>query len=163
MVTSSSLDSWVRNLSKDDLKYLSQEFHNNVLDPVKHKGFYPYQYMCDFEKFKEQLPRKKKVLYFLDRQKNYWQKVWNKFGNKFEMKTMKYYHNLYLKCDVLLLADVFGKCRNNSWKDYESCLKWKTLSLNLFQILTCLYSLKKVQDPEFLIFLIDIARRIISI
>ena len=36
------------------------------------------------------------------------------------MKTMKDYHNLYLKCDVLLLADVFGKFRNNSLniKDY---------------------------------------------
>ena len=29
--------------------------------------------------------------------------VWNKFG----MKTMKYYHDLYLKYEVLLLADVF--------------------------------------------------------
>ena len=29
-----------------------------------------------------------------------------------EMKTMKDYHNLYLKCDVLLLADVFEKPRN---------------------------------------------------
>ena len=27
--------------------------------------------------------------------------------NKFEMKTMKGYHDLYLKCDVLLLANVF--------------------------------------------------------
>ena len=26
--------------------------------------------------------------------------------NKFEMKTIKDYHDLYLKCDVLLLADV---------------------------------------------------------
>ena len=60
MVTSSSLDSWVKNLSKDDFKFLSHEIRNNVLDPVKHKGFYPYQYMCDFEKFKEQLPCKKK-------------------------------------------------------------------------------------------------------
>ena len=30
-----------------------------------------------------------------------------KFWNKFEMKTMKDYHDLYLKCDILLLGDVF--------------------------------------------------------
>ena len=34
------------------------------------------------------------------------------------MKTMKDYHDLYLKCDVLLLADVFEKFRNNSLKIY---------------------------------------------
>ena len=32
------------------------------------------------------------------------------------MKVMKDYDNLYLKCDVLLLADVFKKGRNNSLK-----------------------------------------------
>ena len=35
---------------------MSQEFDNNVLNLVKQKGFYPYEYMTDFEKFKEQLP-----------------------------------------------------------------------------------------------------------
>ena len=55
---SSSLDSLVKNLSKDDFKHLSQEFDNNVLDLVKQKGFYPYDYMSDFEKFKERLPCK---------------------------------------------------------------------------------------------------------
>ena len=30
------------------------------------------------------------------------------------MKTMKDYHDLYLKFEVLLLADVFEKFRNNS-------------------------------------------------
>ena len=30
------------------------------------------------------------------------------------MKTMKDYHDLYLKCDVLLLANVSEKFRNNS-------------------------------------------------
>ena len=29
---------------------------------------------------------------------------------------MKDYHNLYLKCEVILLADVFEKFRNNSLK-----------------------------------------------
>ena len=57
---SSSLDSLVKNLDKDDFKYLSQEFDNNVLDIVKQKGFYSYEYMSDFEKFKEQLPSKEK-------------------------------------------------------------------------------------------------------
>ena len=33
------LDSLVKNLSKDDFKYLSQEFDNNVLDLGKQKGF----------------------------------------------------------------------------------------------------------------------------
>ena len=39
---------------------MSQEFGNNVLDLVKQKGFYSYEYMSDFEKFKEELPRKEK-------------------------------------------------------------------------------------------------------
>ena len=34
------------------------------------------------------------------------------------MKTMKDYHDLYLKCHVLLLADVFEKIRNNSLQNY---------------------------------------------
>ena len=40
------------------------------------------------------------------------------------MKTMKDYHlyHLYLKCDILLLADVFEKFRNNtSLKNYGLC------------------------------------------
>ena len=38
--------------------------------------------------------------------------------NKFEMKTMKNYYHIYLKCDVLLLPDVFEKCINNSLQNY---------------------------------------------
>ena len=43
----SSLYSLVKNLCKNDFKYLSQEFYNNVLDLVKPKGFYSYKYMSD--------------------------------------------------------------------------------------------------------------------
>ena len=50
-----SLDSLVKNLAKDDFKHLSQEFENNVLDLVKQRVFYSYEYLSDFKKFKEQL------------------------------------------------------------------------------------------------------------
>ena len=55
---SSSLDSLVKKLNGDDFKYLNQEFDEKKLDLVKQKGFYPYESMFYFEKFKEQLPSK---------------------------------------------------------------------------------------------------------
>ena len=55
---SSSLDSLVKNLIKDDFKYLTQEFDNNILALVKQKGFYGYEYMSDSEEFKEDLNSK---------------------------------------------------------------------------------------------------------
>ena len=42
-------------LNKDDLKYSIQEFDNSVLDLVNKKRLYPYEYMTDFENFKEKL------------------------------------------------------------------------------------------------------------
>ena len=53
----SSLDSLVKNLSDNDFKYLSQEFSGNLLELVKQKGVYPYEYTDSFKKvFDEQLP-----------------------------------------------------------------------------------------------------------
>ena len=76
--------------------------------------------MSDSEKFKEELPSKEKFYSSLanrkinDKEYEHVLNVWNKF----EMKTMKDYHDVYLKCEVLLLADVFEKFRNNSLKNY---------------------------------------------
>ena len=55
---SSSLDGLVKNINKDNFKYLSQELDSNILDLVKQKGFYPNEYMSNLEKFKEQLSNK---------------------------------------------------------------------------------------------------------
>ena len=50
----SSVDSLVKNLSKDDCKYLSiWQFDNSLLDLLKKKVFYPYEYLSNFENFKE--------------------------------------------------------------------------------------------------------------
>ena len=49
-----------------------------------------------------------------DRKYEYALKVWDRFG----MKTMEYYYDLYLKCDVLLLLDAFETFTNCSLKNY---------------------------------------------
>ena len=54
---SSTLDSLIKNLNKGDFRYLSQESDINVFDLVKQKELYPYEYMSDFEKFKEELEK----------------------------------------------------------------------------------------------------------
>ena len=96
------LDSLVKNLIKNDFKHSSQTFDNNLLDLVKEKGFYPNKYISCFEKFKEELPGKENFYSLLiDRRisdKEY-EHVLN-FWKKFEIKTMKYYQNLYLKSNV---------------------------------------------------------------
>ena len=41
----SSLDSLVKNLMDQDFKYLSEEYSGELLELVKEKGVYPYEYM----------------------------------------------------------------------------------------------------------------------
>ena len=38
------------------------------------------------------------------------------------MKAIKYNHDLYLECDISLLADIFEKFRNINLKNYGLCL-----------------------------------------
>ena len=57
---SSLLDSLLKNLANDDFRYLSHEFNNNVLDLVKQKLFFPYEYVSDFENLNKNYLAKKK-------------------------------------------------------------------------------------------------------
>ena len=56
---SSLLDTLVKNLGKDNFK--SKEFDIKILDLVKKKGFYPYEHMSTYEKFKR-ISKQRKVL-----------------------------------------------------------------------------------------------------
>ena len=105
----SSLDNMVKNLSNNDFKHLSQELSGDLLELVRQKGVYPYEYMDSFKKFfSEKLPNKCKFFSSLKDEciigKRYLHatNVWNVF----KMNAMGNYHDLYLKADVLLLADV---------------------------------------------------------
>ena len=82
--------------------------------------------MSDFGKLKEELPSKGTFYSSLaikkinDKEYEHVFIVWNKF----DTKTMKDYHDLYLKCVILLLTDVFQKFRNRSLKNYGFYLSY---------------------------------------
>ena len=116
--------------------------------------------MSDIEKFKEQLPSKE-IFYSYEHVLNVWK--------KFKTKTVKNYHDLYLKCDVSLLADVFEKFRNKSLKNYGLCpsryfsalglswdaiLKMTKVELEFIPYPDIYLFFKKIWELEFFIFLI---------
>ena len=118
---SSSLEKLVSNLPKESLKYTSKSFKGEKLDLMVRKGVYPYDYMDSFEKFNHKLPSKEDFYSILNDQHisnedyEHAQNVWNKFS----LKNMGDYHNLYLKSDILLLADVFEDFRNTCLEYYK--------------------------------------------
>ena len=69
----------------------------------------------------QQLPPKEEFYSILtdegisDAQYRHAQKVWNTF----DMRTMGEYHDLYLKSDILLLADVFENFRKACLQYYK--------------------------------------------
>ena len=100
---SSSLDSLVNNLAKGGHEFWGFE-------KLIREGVYPYEYMDSWDKFEEkQLPSKDEFHSKLNmsgiREKDHSHacKIWNGFG----LKNMGDYHDLYLKTDVILLANVF--------------------------------------------------------
>ena len=108
----SSLDSSVKNLMCEDFKYLSEEFSGEQLRLVKEKGVHLYQYMDSFKRFDgDKLPDKSKFFSSLKdkciNKEEYDRAI--RVLNTFKIKNLGEYHDLYLKTDVLLLADVFEK------------------------------------------------------
>ena len=107
----SSLDALVGNLGSNDFKCLSKVFGDDEqFELVKCKGVYPYEWVDGFDKFDWScLPSKECFFSSLkgkgigDKGYDRTCKVWNAFG----MKIFGEYHDLYLKCDVLLLCAVF--------------------------------------------------------
>ena len=84
----------------------------NNIELLTKKRVYSYDYVSSIDKFSEiQLPLKSEFNCKLknegisDEDYNHPYNVWNTFN----CKTLKDYHDLYLKLDVLLLADVFLK------------------------------------------------------
>ncbi|GBC54019.2 hypothetical protein GLOIN_2v1820840 [Rhizophagus irregularis DAOM 181602=DAOM 197198] len=109
----SSLANLAKNLGTDKplTKRHFKNFSSEHIDLITRKGVYPYKYIDSHDRFKEtELPSIHDFHSTLGgkiTQDNYKhaQKVWKEFG----CKNLGEYHDLYLKTDVLLLADVWTK------------------------------------------------------
>ena len=104
---------------KDKFHALNEAFRDETddegMDKLLRKGVYPYDYMNNEDRFKEQkLPERAAFFSRLTNtecsEANY--KHAEDIWEKFKCKTMRDYHDLYLKMDVLLLADVFESFRS---------------------------------------------------
>ena len=116
-----SLANLVSNLQPDDFHNTKREFKKNV-DLLTRKGVYPYDYVSSLEKLSEtQLPPKEEFYSKLNDEEitdddyQHANNVWDSFN----CETLRDYHNLYLKSDVLLLSDVFENFRKTCLKHYK--------------------------------------------
>ncbi|KAK3731226.1 hypothetical protein QZH41_004694 [Actinostola sp. cb2023] len=121
----SSLERLVDNLSKegtDQFKVLKKYVDSDKLSLLLRKGVYPYEFMSSVEKFQNTCLPPKEAFYsslkdehISDADYEHAQRVFETF----QCQNLGDYHDLYLKSDVLLLADVFENFRNICQEYYQ--------------------------------------------
>lgn len=109
----SSLSNLVKSVPKESFTHLMSDFKGcskNQLDLIIQKGVFPYDWFNNLNCLKEtKLPSKDKFFsklsndHITDKEYKLAQNVWKAFN----MNSFGEYHDLYLKTDVCLLADVF--------------------------------------------------------
>lgn len=114
----------VSNLQPEDFSVTKKIFKDNI-DLLTKKGVYPYDYVSPIGKFEEtQLPPKSEYYSKLKQWRHFrwWLQTCAKCKSK--CKTIKDYHDLYVKSDVLLIADVFENFRKTCLKHNKLDPKW---------------------------------------
>ena len=124
----SSLEKLSKNLDPDEMCVLKRFFKDEEERKLlERKGVFPYDWFDSLEKLEEKrLPQIDKFYSKLNNENinetdyQHAKNVWKKFN----MKNMRDYHNLYLKTDVLLLADVFENFRKVCKENYGLDPAW---------------------------------------
>jgi len=135
---------------------MKNNFNKEQMKLICQKGFYPYEFIDSHEKlYYEGLPPKDKFYSKLrlegisDEDYNHAQNVYKSFN----CKSFKDYHFLYLKCDVLLLSDIFENFRKMCIEYYRldpanyltsASLAWDSM------LLKTKVELELITDPEIL-------------
>ena len=154
---SSSLDELVSSLAHD--KFIQTSRWSVHPELLYEKGVYCYEHMDGPHRFLETSLPPKDCFYsklseegISDAEYDRAQTIWKTFG----CETMKDYHDIYLKSDVLLLSDVFEAFRSTSLNIYKldpvhfytlPSLSWDAL------LKSTKIKLDQIADPEVYLFL----------
>ncbi|XP_072757319.1 uncharacterized protein [Anoplolepis gracilipes] len=119
-----SLDKLASFLSKDKLKILQSEYKNLSAEDfnlLTRKGVFPYEYIDCVDKLQDACLPSRESLYssltgntVSESDYAHAEIVWKRFS----IRTLGEYSDLYLKIDVLLLADIFENFRESCIKSY---------------------------------------------
>ena len=127
---SSSLDSLTKNLVRGGKKLFGFEDYSELqYGLLTRKGVYPYEYINSWDRFEEtQLPPidafysnlnmsliNLNMSLISEEDYQHAQRVWKEFGNY----NLGDYHDLYLRTDVVLLANVYEAFRDTCLKHYK--------------------------------------------
>ena len=107
----SSLDSLTNNLVCRGRKLFGfEDYNESQYNLLTRKGIYPYEYISSWDKFEEAQPPPIEAFYSSLNMTNvsegdyeHAQRVWEEF----RIRNLGEYHDLYLRTDVILLANVF--------------------------------------------------------
>ena len=120
---SSSLDSLTKNLVRGGKKLFGFEDYSELqYGLLTRKGVYPYEYVNSWDRFNEtKLPpidpfySNLNMSSINEEDYQHAQRVWEEFG----IHNLGDYHNLYLRTDVVLLANVYEAFRDTCLRHYE--------------------------------------------
>ena len=119
----SGLDSLTRNLvgGKGEKLFGFENYSELQYELLTRKGIYPYEYMSSWDKFKESIPPIEAFYSKLSMSKiseddyQHAKRVWKEFV----IQNLGDYHDLCLRTDVILLANVFEAFRDTCLKHYS--------------------------------------------
>ena len=120
---SSSLDSLTKNLVRGGKKLFGFEDYSELqYDLLTRKGVYPYEYVNSWDRFNEtHLPpidafySNLNISSIIEEDYQHAQRVWKEFG----IHNLGNYHDLYLRTDVVLLANVYEAFRDTCLRHYK--------------------------------------------
>ena len=114
-------EEYEKEFNKELLKRFSNRFLNKFLILLR-KGVYPYEYMDEWNKFNEKVLPSKESFYSNLTLENITEIDYahaNNVFKKFNINNLGEYHDLYVRSDTLLLADIFENFRQSCLKHYE--------------------------------------------